>query len=84
MDPPLRSGGLNGIRSWPGIRLGGGIGRLFMYVPVLTMTPSLFVPRSVGLSANGFWYSGGNGGVKNERAGGEYDGMSPGYIGIVG
>lgn len=48
------------------------------------MPLSLFVPRSVGLSANGFWYSGGRGGVKNERAGGEYDGMSPGIIGIVG
>jgi len=38
----------------------------------------------VGLSANGFWYSGGSGGVKKARDGGEYDGMSPGYIGIVG
>lgn len=35
---------------------------------------SLGVPRSVGLSANGFEYSGGSGGVKKDREGGEYEG----------
>lgn len=48
------------------------------------MPTSLFVPRSVGLSANGLLYSRGSGGVKNERVGGEYDGMFPECIGNVG
>lgn len=35
---------------------------------------SFGVPRRVGLSANGFEYSGGKGGVKKDRDGGEYEG----------
>lgn len=79
----MRSGGRNGIFSWPGIRLGGGIGRRFILKPEL-IPLSLFVPLSVGCSANGFCgYSGGTRGVKNERAGGEYDGSSAANMGIV-
>lgn len=79
----MRSGGRNGIFSWPGIKLGGGIGRRLILKPEL-MPLSLFVPRSVGCSANGFCgYSGGTRGVRNDRAGGEYDGNSAANIGIV-
>lgn len=35
------------------------------------------LPRSVGLSANGFLYSGGSGGVKKARPGGAYEGTAP-------
>lgn len=82
--PPLaKSGGRSGIFSWPGIKLGGGIGRRLILKFELKPL-SLFVPRSVGCSANGFCgYSGGTRGVRNERAGGEYDGISAGYIGMV-
>lgn len=48
------------------------------------MPTSLFVPRNVGLSANGLLNSRGSGGVKNDRVGGEYDGMFPEPIGNVG
>lgn len=79
----MRSGGRSGIFSCPGIRLGGGIGRRLILKPEL-MPLSLFVPRNVGCSANGFWgYSGGTRGVKNERAGGEYDGSSAANIAMV-
>jgi hypothetical protein len=53
-------------------------------LPVSMMPTSLFVPRSVGLSANGLLYSRGSGGVKKERVGGEYDGIFPECIGNVG
>ena len=36
----------------------------------------MLVPLKVGLSAKGFEYSGGKGGVNNAREGGEYDGAS--------
>lgn len=79
----MRSGGRNGIFSWPGIRLGGGIGRRFILKPE-PMLLSLFVPRNVGCSANGFCgYSGGTRGDICERDGGEYDGNSAANIGIV-
>lgn len=42
------------------------------------------MPRNVGLSANGLLYSRGNGGVKNDRVGGEYDGIFPECMGNVG
>lgn len=48
------------------------------------MPTSLFVPRRVGLSANGLLYSRGSGGVKNDRVGGEYDGIFPECMGNVG
>lgn len=70
----MRSGGGIGIFTWPGIRLGGGIGRRLKLFNVMLL--SLFVPRNVGCSANGFECSGGTRGVKNDRAGGEYDGNS--------
>lgn len=59
-----------GILSWAGVRLGGGTGlRTLEWM-------SEFVPRKVGLSAKGWRYSGGNGGVKRARDGGEYEGNS--------
>lgn len=45
---------------------------------------SFGVPRSVGLSANGFEYSGGKGGVKKDRDGGEYDGGRLLFIALPG
>ena len=86
IDTPGRSAersGRMGTRSWPGIRLGGGIGRRFIKVPVSMIPTSLLVPRRVGLSANGFEYSRGSGGVKKDRVGGEYDGiLLPGCVGV--
>jgi len=75
-----RSGGLIGISSISEGSLGGGggIGRLFD-----TAVPSELLSRKVGFSANGFKYSGGNGGVKNALFGGEYDGISL-PVGLVG
>jgi hypothetical protein len=55
-----------------------------MKLPVSMMPTSLLVPRNVGLSANGFEYSRGSGGVKKDRVGGEYDGIFPECIGNVG
>ena len=74
-----KSGGLSGIRSLPEGGLGGGgIGLL----PELELAPSELLPLRVGLSANGFAYSGGRGGVKNDLIGGIYDGTSRG-AGVV-
>lgn len=47
------------------------------------MLLSLLVPLSVGCSANGFNGYSGTRGVNDDLAGGEYDGNSAGYIGIV-
>lgn len=74
---------------WPGgatagMLPGGGLIRRLMKVLLLTTLGSLLVPRNVGLSAKGFEYSRGSGGVKKARDGGEYDGISPGSIGTVG
>lgn len=68
-----KSGGLKGIRSLPdGDLAGGGIGLL----PACEIPPSVLLPLRVGLSAKGFAYSGGRGGVNKERMGGTYDGSS--------
>lgn len=74
-----KSGGLKGIRSLPdGDLAGGGAGLL----PTCEIPPSELLPLRVGLSAKGFAYSGGRGGVKKDRMGGMYEGSSRG-TGVV-
>lgn len=51
-------------------------------MPAGEIPPSELLPLRVGLSAKGFAYSGGRGGVKKDRMGGMYDGSSIG-TGVV-